>query len=817
MRKKYLALIAVIIALSMMLTGCEDMKQVVTGLEQTRDYLQEADEKLKAARGQAEAVSDEVVKEVVQAGETIADNSDDIMDAINAAKESSGITVTPAPVETEIPKETEKPKVSKEPETSATPKESIAPKTENDTEDAETQKTVDDTDSPMVFKDGMAQPMCAYSSGFAPDYTNDNSDILRFTVYVETDNDTDNDGMADLVKVFVQLPRAAAEGKYKAATIYDPTPYGVGTVEEAEENYAIYYREEEFEFDVLYKNCEKRTPEGKIDTLEHAKTVDPSEWIYRVPVSGAQGYIYGTVYDYYLTRGFAVVEASGIGTLGSDGFELCGFDLERDAHKCVVEWLTGDRVAYSDRYGNKTIEADWSNKNVAMTGCSYGGTLPFEVATTGVEGLKTIIPYAGIASWYDYTNSQGVTRYAYGDYADKLASFNGGGLFIDDDWTVMNDEYSSWLWTVSRLQDEANGDYTDIWKQMDYSGAYKDIRCSALIVHGLNDFNVTTKQADMMYKAFKKSGNTVKMLLHQDGHNFTYGRIVNGELWDETQNKWLSHYLYGIDNGIEDMAEVTVQSNIDGSFETYDSWDECTYKVMDVSPDKNKSRISAKGLAAFADQYQQNLIKEQDRDLFYLSLPKDKAAVYTIDIPEGTTIYGVPKISFQASTPNGGLEGLMATAVLVDTIDGETDFKAYMTKGRLSNTLPVKTVGKYDEDGVTPASIKEYVKSNTKAKIFSMGWMDLANPEGGPDGKDYTESINLQKNKKYDYTFYMLPTVYTVEKGHTLKLVLTTWDPHQDFLDVTYLNTDASREDIENSKYEYSVDNTTIKVEIPVK
>lgn len=33
----------------------------------------------------------------------------------------------------------------------------------------------------------------------------------------ETDHDTDGDGKADLVKAFLQIPRSAAEGKYKAA------------------------------------------------------------------------------------------------------------------------------------------------------------------------------------------------------------------------------------------------------------------------------------------------------------------------------------------------------------------------------------------------------------------------------------------------------------------------------------------------------------------------------------------------------------------------------------------------------------------------
>ena len=54
------------------------------------------------------------------------------------------------------------------------------------------------------------------------------------------------------------------------------------------------------------------------------------------------------------------------------------------------------------------VKADWSNGNVAMSGQSYAGSTAFAVASTGVEGLKTIVPRAGIASWYDYYRSQGI-------------------------------------------------------------------------------------------------------------------------------------------------------------------------------------------------------------------------------------------------------------------------------------------------------------------------------------------------------------------------------------------------------------------------
>lgn len=66
-------------------------------------------------------------------------------------------------------------------------------------------------DGSLRIEDGMLLPMCEYSDPRDSEYSNENSDILRFCVYVETDNDTDNDGMADLVKVLVQLPRSAIE------------------------------------------------------------------------------------------------------------------------------------------------------------------------------------------------------------------------------------------------------------------------------------------------------------------------------------------------------------------------------------------------------------------------------------------------------------------------------------------------------------------------------------------------------------------------------------------------------------------------------
>lgn len=138
-------------------------------------------------------------------------------------------------------------------------------------------------DGNLHMEDGMAQPMLEYSSARTEDYSNEDSDILRFCVYVETDHDTDSDGMNDLVKAFVQVPRGAAEGNFKAGTIYDSTPYSAGTVTDNSESAEKVYYEEAFDYDTLYKEGQSRDPAGEMTTLEAAADADSQEWNYDVP------------------------------------------------------------------------------------------------------------------------------------------------------------------------------------------------------------------------------------------------------------------------------------------------------------------------------------------------------------------------------------------------------------------------------------------------------------------------------------------------------------------------------------------------------
>ena len=679
----------------------------------------------------------------------------------------------------------------------------------------------------LHIENGALQPFLEISNLRAADYSNEDSDILRFCVYVETDHDTDNDGKADLVKALVQVPRPAVEGVYKAGVIYDPTPYCAGMYDGEQDpsvsSYKVLYREKRFDYDSLYRPCSKREPEGEMSSMDAALSARPAkDWNYTAPVSGQLGFWNAAGYNYYLVRGYAIVTASGIGTYGSEGFELCGTHLERDSHAAVVEWLAGKRKAFTDRTNNIEIKADWCNGNVAMTGCSYGGTLPFSVATTGVEGLKTIIPYAGIASWYDYTNSQGVPTILEVNYTDYLASENCGGTFLDRDWTVPNDEYGSWLWTIAQDQLETNGNYAPIWEESDYAKDWEGLRCSALIVQGLNDFNVTTRHADKMMQAFTKAGQTVKLVLHQDGHNFIYNTLVRGELWNEIQNRWLAHYLYDVDNDVENMPAVLAQSNVDGEYHPYDSWREFKYTEAPVSFEADRTDVTTEGLALYASMFirddNPDLSGEEHRTDYYLSLSDDRAAFYPLTLPENSTVYGVPEIHLKLSTRVTDYEGLMISAILIDAADDGEPFRAYQVKNRLDDVLPVRIIDEYE--GPAPgetSDIVEYVKDSVRGKAISYGYTDLTNPGLGDDIREYTETVRLEAGKYYDYTIYMLPTVYTVEPGHTLWLILTTWDPYQVFLDESFDSLDTEKEaELLDYDYEYTIDNHAIRVMMPL-
>ena len=627
-----------------------------------------------------------------------------------------------------------------------------------------------------LFLNGRAQPIFPYTTGEKADedYKYEDSQIVRFPVYVETDYDTDADGKPDLVKAIVQLPKAVAQGDFKAATILEARPYVAGTLDE---NYVTLESlglptDGSYDMKKLHSQPAKRQPVSSETTVEAAKKAKASDWYYYSPYEYIYDYEDLNWYDYFLVRGYAFISSAGLGTKGSEGFNTTGSDLEINAFKNIIEWVNGKRKAYTDKTSNVEIKADWATGNVAMTGLSWAGTTTFGVAATGVEGLKTIVPAAGIASWYDYFNSQG-TQFGNAPYSDLswLSLYVSTRMLDQDDWAGIWQNYSNYINQLNKDQYAHDRNYSDVWKERDYTLHPENLKTSALIVHGLNDDNVKTKHFELMYDALKKAGQDVKLYLHQGDHVYPaamsrgYGITANGQDFYDLLNTWLTHYLYGVDNHVESLPAVLAQNNYDPSkWASYDNWKSSQRLFLNASSKRLEETISSDYAAAGVEIANRNET---------VSKASSKANLtFVSDVTEDTTIKGHIPVHFKAALAKGQGKNFQINALLVDVADEDFD-----VVGNGSVKQDKTADGFWMGSNLSNLSVAEYETIKTKYKVIAKGWINLANPESGYDSASSRASIEPKVGEYHDYTVYLQPNLYTVKKGHKLALVFNTYDP----------------------------------------
>ena len=635
---------------------------------------------------------------------------------------------------------------------------------------------------------------------------------------METDYDVDGDGKRDLVKAVVQVPRSAVEGNYKAATLYEARPYAAGVQEDGYPHMKEVAEKEyhPVNFADLDKKVDAHVPQGCISAMDLSLKADPADWYY--PDKGNNNVmVFENIdtFDYYLVRGFAVVLSAGFGSKGSDGFNYVGSDYERDAFKAIVEWLHGDRIGYADREGTVETKADWSNGKVAMTGRSYAGTMPFAVATTGVEGLETIVPIAGIADWYSQQNMQGAQRYWPKEMLNSFLAYFCSSRYNDETLTEkQQDDMGAFHHEMSLQQIKGGFDYNpEFWGMGNYRLHADRIKCSALIVQGLNDENVSTKQYEMMYKSFQKAGKNVKAILHQGAHITPtmpkrYGILVDGKFYDDIINEWISHYLYGVENGAENRPAVLVQMNYDQrKWETADSW-ETAYKMNLTCEEQGTTVIDTDWEAA-------GVSAENFDDVMGVRSSNMAQRYVTEPFKEAVTLQGTTCVRLRAALKDGDAEAdfnpvnsndadtltmklgmhemsgrmddVKLTLLLCDVCDEEFDSIQSVDPQR--NTIPVNVVkeGGIISGGEVPAwNEAEFATVHKKYRVITRAFADLCNPEAGYEPETAQNSIELKKGEYHDYHIYLNATRYTVEPGHSLALVITTEDPINCLIHKTY-------------------------------
>ena len=389
----------------------------------------------------------------------------------------------------------------------------------------------DEPPSWLIVKDGVTQPVFSLEHA------------ITETVYVETAVDTDRDGRRDRVSILIRRPGETATDGVDVPVIFEQSPY-----------------RGEFGSAVNHPVDVDELPQESLGRRGAAT---------RVTAARADDDLPGTLDNDYVPLGYAVVLGASVGTDGSDGCPTVGDMSETLATTAVIDWLGGRARAFDA--GGRRITADWTTGAVGMVGVSYDGTLANMAATTGVRGLRTIVPISAISSWYDYyranglvvaphSETQGVGENAFlGEDTDVLALFQGGDA-------RMTGPCAAALAELNRRQDRVTGDFSRFWFDRDYLHRAGGVAASVFVVHGLNDWNVRTKAFAAWWERLSDRGLPRKIWLHNGGHGGPDGPEFGVAL-----HRWFDRWLFGVPNGILGEPRAQVQRP-DGNYEFSADW-----------------------------------------------------------------------------------------------------------------------------------------------------------------------------------------------------------------------------------------------------
>ena len=362
----------------------------------------------------------------------------------------------------------------------------------------------------IVIENGVTQPVFSYD------------DAIQEVVYVEAPMDSDGDGRRDLIEVDVIRPAETAAGM-RVPTIMEASPY--------------------FGRDAG----------------------DP-------PPDRTRGFP-GWWDEYFVPRGYAIVQVEMQGTGRSFGCPTTGGVEDTTSIKAVVDWLNGRAPGF--HHDGSAAVADWSTGNVGMQGVSYVGTLPNAVATQGVPGLRTVVPIAAISSWYRYVNDQGVAWSTWSEnvdfrYTEYLADYVSVGRTLPGSASAPACE--SVITGLGDAEEASASDFTPFWQERSYlpdGNKIKTVGTSVFMVHGLTDYNVKTMHFADLWREVERRQMPRKIWLHRGAH--VNPMSVRPAEWQAVMHRWMDYWLYDIPNGVMDEPMADIQRP-DGSWETHATW-----------------------------------------------------------------------------------------------------------------------------------------------------------------------------------------------------------------------------------------------------
>jgi X-Pro dipeptidyl-peptidase len=385
-----------------------------------------------------------------------------------------------------------------------------------------------------TFINGLAQPVFSTAG------------LITHNVWVEVPGlDTDRDTINDRIRIQIRRPLVTETNGVKLPIVMTASPYSGGTLPFPQHNITGPL----YEPAVVDENgLDQRVPPEPVPTPAAAPMI-PAYPGGAPPVGTLSA---STYQSYFLPRGFIFVEAQNLGTGNSTGCPTIGGVEESLAMKAVIDWFNGQANGF-DANGN-AVTAYWTTGKTAMIGVSYDGTLPIAAASTGVAGLKAIVPIAGVSSYYDHRRSFGVvinSNPTIGTDADTLFD-NILSRRYPERCAYMRDQ-------IDVLKERTTGDWTPFWEERDYTRYVGNFQAAVLISHGLNDLNVKPRHFARFWDALTAHNVPRKIWLNTGGHGDGANTTARGPAWRDELNRFWSQYLFDQPNNWTSGPRAAVQ------------------------------------------------------------------------------------------------------------------------------------------------------------------------------------------------------------------------------------------------------------------
>jgi X-Pro dipeptidyl-peptidase len=540
-------------------------------------------------------------------------------------------------------------------------------------------------------------------------------DVIRESVWVETDTDTDGSGEPDRTHVDIARPPRSEEETLPVIMRADP--YAVPRKGPGEVTTTV----PEFSKKVNRSMEVELHGQNESDGAE----TRASDGIAAKPF-GQQSPLDRSYYyeKQLLPDGYVFAYASPIGTGLSTGCSTLGGEPEVQSVTAVIDWLNGRRTAYDAREGGEQVEADWTTGSTGMVGGSYRGALANGAAATGVDGLDTIVPIRAISDWYMYVRSNGAVISPGEERKSRASPLTtlAGIVTTREDGDVCNSRIDE----MTKHLDRDTGNYNEFWAERNYIPDADQVQASVLGVHGVYDRNVRPRQLSEWLTALREHDVTYKTWVSQSAHDDPREHEDHESTWLELLRKWFAYWLKDEDNEVMDRPGAIVERP-SGTTTGENDW-----------PSQRSEPVPMR--------------------------------LHPGDGPFGTLETAVP------SQP--GTESLTDDSTIPpsDMLSEEhqTNRLIYRTDSfdgpvRVSGTLKPQLELSVDSTAaLLSAALVDYGPDGPE--IINRGWMNLQNRES------IEESQPIEPGERYTVTFPMEPAEHVFEPGHRLGIMVYSSD-----------------------------------------